>query len=173
MIRGCRLDQVLTLYSHFLHREQEPPIPHFSLLLSCCFPKDHFHYIFASYPNSSLPECKLCWFCSLYLHFWPIWDDRNTSPHPDFICCNGVSHMNISWTFFFFCPGWPWITLWTEILPISASQVARLTGLSHQAQLFFYKILEFSVLKTVWMCTCDYRTNYQSVSSIIILFVIK
>jgi hypothetical protein len=33
--------------------------------------------------------------------------------------------MGFSWTI---CPGWPWIV----ILPISASEVAEMTGMSHQ-----------------------------------------
>jgi hypothetical protein len=48
------------------------------------------------------------------------WDDRCVSPQPGFINRYGVM-----WTFL---PSWPW----TVILPISASQVARISRLSHQ-----------------------------------------
>jgi hypothetical protein len=49
------------------------------------------------------------------------WDDRHVSPRP-VIGWNGVSHS--------FCPGQPQ----TKTCPISVSQVARITGLSHCAQ---------------------------------------
>jgi hypothetical protein len=41
--------------------------------------------------------------------------------------CSGYFGGGILWTI---CPGWPW----TEILPISASQVARITDINHSAQ---------------------------------------
>jgi hypothetical protein len=57
---------------------------------------------------------------SSYLCFLCSWDDRHMPPHPGFI-----NVVRVLGTFF---PGW----LRTSILPISTSQIARSTGVSHK-----------------------------------------
>jgi hypothetical protein len=51
-------------------------------------------------------------------------------------------HMGVLPTF---CPSWAW----TLILPVSASQVIRITGLSHRTKLFFF--FSFSSINNSWI----------------------
>jgi hypothetical protein len=60
---------------------------------------------------------------SSYLYFPCSWDDKHIPPHPNFFGWDRVSRI--------FYLGWPW----TMILLISTSRVARITSMSHQAQL--------------------------------------
>jgi hypothetical protein len=60
---------------------------------------------------------------------------RATSPA---LFCDGYFQDRISWTIF---PDW----LWTEILLISASWVARITGMSHQHLATFWKFDRYSL----------------------------
>jgi hypothetical protein len=55
--------------------------------------------------------------------------------------CSGYFGDGISWTI---CPGW----LQTMILLISASQVSRIIGMSHQCPAFYLFI--FYILEEVW-----------------------
>jgi hypothetical protein len=55
----------------------------------------------------------------LILAFWVSWDDRHMLP------CLPINWVGVSWTL---VPSWPQ----TVILPILVSQVANITGLSHQ-----------------------------------------
>jgi hypothetical protein len=54
------------------------------------------------------------------------WQSNSTTAWatPPVIFCSGYFGVGIPWTI---CPGWPW----TTILPISASQIARIIGMSH------------------------------------------
>jgi hypothetical protein len=70
---------------------------------------------------------ELAWIIILLISVsWVAWDDKHIAPHLA-VGWNGVSTT--------FCPDWPW----TTTLPISASQVARITGMSALSENHSYK----------------------------------
>jgi hypothetical protein len=96
-------------------------------------------FLYRKYIHFHLLNFLLRLFLRKGLHFLPMrpwttillfmllcsWDDRHVPPCPP-IGWDGV--------FRTFCPNWPW----NAILLISASQVARITGVSHQCLTYKY-----------------------------------
>jgi hypothetical protein len=88
-------------------------------------------------------ECNAIWvsLCS--------WDDRQIPPQP------AIEWGGVLWAF---CSSWPWIM----ILQISASQVARVTGLSHHAR-----------LPRLDLSSSPYRISFGNSESGMLLFCIS
>jgi hypothetical protein len=78
-----------------------------------------------------------------FFFFWYVWGLNSGHhackagayhfSHASSLFCSGYLGDWVSWTI---CLGWPW----TMILPISTSQVARITDLSHQHTASFFKL---------------------------------
>jgi hypothetical protein len=110
---------------------------------------DDIHPITLSYLPPTQPHLQLSYTFSLLLFLTALGFELRADhlSHTSSPFCSGYFGDVTSRTI---CPGWPWISK----LPISASQVTRITGVSHQCQLFltnFYMgfIMTFSYIYNI------------------------